>query len=103
MKISFININIKNINESLTVIENILKDANQIYSKRKDYLDIARKKLLLEYNIFPLIVKFYKERVNNSDNSIITKKIKPSKDFWDHFRKMNTLRLKRYLTNKIKY
>lgn len=86
---------IDNIKESLETIENILRNADEIYNMRLPQLITERNKILKEYNLFNVLHSFYLANINNQSEPLIKGIIKPSNEYIDHNYKMNILRMKR--------
>jgi hypothetical protein len=94
---SLIKIDIDNLEFSIKVIENVLLNADKIYSEKLEQLKIERDKVLHEYNLFSVLVDFYKKSLNNYDAVEKYRNIQPSENFNEHHIKMNLLRLKRFI------
>jgi hypothetical protein len=94
---SLIKIDINNVEFSINVIKNVLLNADKIYSEKLEQLKIERDKVLYEYNLFYVLVDFYKKNLNNYVAIEKHKNIQPSENFNEHHIKMNLLRLKRFI------
>jgi hypothetical protein len=93
---SLVRIDTKQIAQSLTTIDTILKSGDTIYSEKLPQLIIERNKLINEFNLFNVIKQFYFSNISNKKKSVNVNELRPSENFTDHQMKMNVLRLKRF-------
>lgn len=94
---SIINIDINKVEDSLLIIGNILDNDDSIYEQKLKVLKIERNKVLNDYNLFNVLVKFYKDNIKTSREKDLLLTIKPNDNYYDYKIKMYLLRLKRYL------
>ncbi|MCL7763384.1 glycosyltransferase family 10 [Polaribacter sp. Z014] len=92
----YYNFNIADVDKISELITDILKDPEVHYNNKIGKLKIARKKLLQQYNIFPLLVDFYKS-AKISKSEIKSVNIKPSNSFGIYSYLFLKLRAKRLI------
>lgn len=94
---ALVKIDTKHLNKSIKAIENVLLNADKIYTEKLPQLKIERNKLIKEYNLFSVLSRFYYENIHNQFQPEYLINLRPSENFRDHHIKMNVLRLKRYI------
>lgn len=78
-------------------IDEITNNPQKVYNKYIDYLKINRERLLNEYNLYPFLINFYKEKGISESKRIVEKNIYGPTDFLSYKIEMATLRIKRFL------
>jgi hypothetical protein len=96
---SFISLDINDINESISVIKEIISDPEKHYNQKIDKLLLARDLLINKYNIYPTLIKLYDEQSSNF-GEIISSKINSNLDSLDYKFKNLKLRLIRFTYKK---
>lgn len=96
----YIGIDIKNLKNAYSTIEDILLRGDELYKEKLPDLIDARNKLLYEYNIYPSIIKYYNaffSKEQEYENIIL----RPSKDFDKSLPDELLLRLRRFFLKKL--
>jgi hypothetical protein len=95
-KLSMITFDIKNLYNSLTLIEYAIKNCDEIYQDKLNYIKDSRIKILEDYNLFPVLVnylmKIKKERNNKRENF----HLKPNHSFFGYKTSFYALKFERY-------
>jgi hypothetical protein len=95
---SYIPIEINKKKDALNTIDRIIENADSIYKKMFPYMIESRKRLLYEYNIYPMILRLINSQPKRFDNKIIKKVINPSTIYTDNKFANQYLKIKRRLT-----
>jgi hypothetical protein len=97
---SYIKLDISNLNNTFSIIDDILNNEEEIYKLKYPFLIEARRKLLYEYNIFPSIIKYYNTLANKNDE-IEKIELFPSKKFRNSWKDSFFLKLDRFLKKRL--
>ena len=98
---AFISIDIDKVHQTIDHLKTILLDADEIYSQRKESLTQARTRLLEQYNLFPMLARFFDQYVKENDSPEQQQVLYPSYHYPEQHLKMALLRLKRYTYRRI--
>jgi hypothetical protein len=95
---SYIPIDINKKKDALSTIDRIIENSDSIYKKMLPYMIQSRKRLLYEYNIYPMILTLINNQPKRLDNKIVRKTINPSTIYTDNKFANQYLKIKRRLT-----
>ncbi len=98
---AFISIDIDKTHQTIDILKTILLRADEIYTQRQESLTKARTRLLEQYNLFPMLARFFDKYVIKHDSQGQLRVLYPSHHYPDHHLKMGLLRLKRYTYRRI--